>query len=399
MLNIVMWSPRIVKPLEIGIGLRMVPPKDRGKWLRVALDGSGPVGIKLGQFISNRSDIFGKEFSRDLAPLRDRVTPMDFSQFQSKIPEGITDVDPNPLATASIAQVHLAKLKTRPVVLKFKRPGIETQIKEDLDLIRKCTKLLALIPNLGSEFATPWLNEFEQGILAEIDFRTELKNISLFREIYRDRDDVIVPRPYSKFSNDDVIVMDYVPSVPVSSPFRADRLINLFLDQLLYEGVIHGDLHTGNLGSQKNAIVLYDFGNVIRITPEYKAAIRDFVYGVQTSNVNEVLSNMTRMGMIVRDKKIARIFIRQFLKYLQTQEMSSFSVNSPEIQEKITQVPVELDATTLTILRSYTLLEGLAKEIDPRFSYDTIITRNIETLFMDLEYISYRITKDGGMEL
>jgi len=394
-----MWSPRIVKPLEIGIGLRMVPPKDRGKWLRVALDGSGPVGIKLGQFISNRSDIFGKEFSRDLAPLRDRVTPMDFSQFQSKIPEGITDVDPNPLATASIAQVHLAKLKTRPVVLKFKRPGIETQIKEDLDLIRKCTKLLALIPNLGSEFATPWLNEFEQGILAEIDFRTELKNISLFREIYRDRDDVIVPRPYSKFSNDDVIVMDYVPSVPVSSPFRADRLINLFLDQLLYEGVIHGDLHTGNLGSQKNAIVLYDFGNVIRITPEYKAAIRDFVYGVQTSNVNEVLSNMTRMGMIVRDKKIARIFIRQFLKYLQTQEMSSFSVNSPEIQEKITQVPVELDATTLTILRSYTLLEGLAKEIDPRFSYDTIITRNIETLFMDLEYISYRITKDGGMEL
>lgn len=394
-----MWSPRSVRPLEIAIGLRMVAPKERGKWLRVALDGSGPVGIKLGQFISNRSDIFGKEFSKDLAPLRDRVSPMDFSQFQSKIPEGITDVDPIPLATASIAQVHLAKRKSRPVVLKFKRPGIEAQIKEDLGLIRNCTKLLSFIPNLGLEFATPWLNEFEQGLLSEIDFKTELKNISMFRDIYRDRDDVIVPRPYSKFSNEDVIVMDYVPSLSVANPFSADRLINLFLEQLLYEGVIHGDLHTGNLGRQQatNAIVLYDFGNVIRITPEYKTAIRDFVYGVQTSNVNEVLANMARMGMIIRDKKVARIFIKQFLKYLETQDMSSFSVNSPEIQEKITQVPVELDATTLTILRSYTLLEGLAKEIDPKFSYDKIITKNIETLFLDLEYIVYRISKDGGM--
>jgi predicted unusual protein kinase regulating ubiquinone biosynthesis (AarF/ABC1/UbiB family) len=369
----------------------MVSPKKRGPWLRTALDGSGPVGIKLGQFISNRPDIFGTELSRDLAPLRDQVTPIPFSALTANIPPGLTDVDPLPLACASIAQVHRAKLKDRSVVIKFKRPGAETQIKEDLALIRQCTNLMAFVPALEISKAAPWFDEFEKGLLAEVDFKTELKNISIFREIYRDRDDIQVPRPYSKFSNDDVIVMDYIPSKQITAPFTAERLINMFLDQLLYEGVIHGDLHTGNVGQAEGTLVLYDFGNVIRISPEYKSAIRDFVYGVQTSNIDECMINMERMGMTIRDAPVARIFVGQYLKYLETLDLKSFSVSS----EKFTKVPVELDSTTLTILRSYTLLEGLAKEIDPYFSYEKIISKAIETLFLDLEYIMYRIGKDS----
>jgi ubiquinone biosynthesis protein len=388
-----MWSPRVVRPLEIGIGLKIVPPKKRGKWLRTVLDGSGPVGIKLGQFVSNRPDIFGTELSRDLAPLRDKVTPLPFSALASKVPPGLTDVDPAPLACASVAQVHRANLKGRPVVIKFKRPGVEAQIKEDLALIRQCTELMSFFPILDISRAAPWLAEFEKGLLAEVDFRSELKNLSIFREIYRDRPDVKVPRPYSKFSNDDVIVMDYVPSAQIKAPFKAERLINMFLEQLLYEGTIHGDLHTGNVGQSEGALVLYDFGNVIRITPEYKSSIRDFVYGVQTSNVDEIMANMDRMGMVIQDREVASVFVRQYLKYLETLDLSSFSTE--ELKGRMSKVPVKLDSTTLTILRSYTLLEGLAKEIDPNFSYQHIISNAIETLFLDLDYIFYRISKDS----
>jgi ubiquinone biosynthesis protein len=392
-----MWSPRIVRPLEIGVGLKLVAPAERGKWLRRALDGAGPTYIKVGQFISNRPDIFGKEFSKELAPLRDNVTPVDFSEFQNKIPGGVTDVDPKPIASASIAQVHRAKLKDKNIVLKFKRPRIEAQIKEDLDLIRNGTSLLSLIPNFGMEFVNPWLKEFEQGLLAELDFRKEIRNIAFFRDVYRDRDDVVIPRPYSKLSSDDVIVMDYTPSRPVTKPFKADRLINMFLEQLLYEGVIHGDLHMGNLGldMKTDGIVLYDFGNIIRVTAEYKTAIRDFVYGVQTENIDVVIDNMIRMGMKVRDREVTKIFVKQYFAYLNTLDLRSFTVNSPEIREKASKVPVELDPTTLTILRTYSLLEGLAKELDPKFSYQQIITKNIEMLFLDLEYILYRIDKDS----
>ena len=147
-------------------------------------------------------------------------------------------------ASASIAQVHRAKLKGKNVVLKIKRPGIEAQIKEDLDLIRTGTSLLNLIPNFGMEAIAPWLDEFERGLIAELDFRKEVKNISYFRDMYRDREDIKIPRPYSRLSSNNVIVMDWTPSKPITAPFKAERLINMFLEQLLYEGVIHGDFHT-----------------------------------------------------------------------------------------------------------------------------------------------------------
>jgi predicted unusual protein kinase regulating ubiquinone biosynthesis (AarF/ABC1/UbiB family) len=391
------WSPRVVRPVEIGVGLKFVPSPERGKWLRRALDGAGPTYVKIGQFISNRPDIFGKEFSNDLAPLRDNVTPVPYEELAPKVPEGVTNVDPTPLASASIAQVHRAKLKDKNIVLKFKRPGIERLIQEDMELIKNGASLLSAIPGFGMEAVMPWLREFELGLRYELDFRREIQNISMFRAMYRDRDDVSIPRPYSRLSTEDVIVMDYVPSEAATRPFKAERLVNLFLEQLLYEGVIHGDLHMGNLGlDKKKRIVLYDFGNVIRITPEYKTAIRDFVYGVQTSNVEAVMDNMVRMGMNVRDREVTKIFVKQYFEYLQTLDIRSFTVNSPEIREKASKVPVELDPTTLTILRTYSLLEGLCKELDPSFSYSRIINKNIELLFLDLEYIQYRITKDSA---
>ena len=391
-----MWSPRVLRPIEIGIGLKfLVKPQDRGKFLRKALEDAGPTYTKFGQFASQRPDIFGRELAEDLAPLRDRVKPIDFEIVKNKIPKEVSEVDPVPIASASIAQVHRAKLKNKNIVLKFKRPGIEAQIKEDLDLIRTGTSLLSLIPNFGIEFMNPWLKEFEQGLLAELDFKKEIKNIALFRDMYRDRDDVRIPRPYSRLSNDDVIVMDYTPSERIEAPFKAERLINMFLEQLLYEGVIHGDLHTGNLGlGSSGSLVLYDFGNIIKVTDTYKSAIRDFVYGVQTSNVDAVMDNMVLMGMTVRDREVTKIFVKQYFEYLNTLDLSSFTVNSPEIREKASKVPVELDSTTLVILRTYSLLEGLAKQLDPSFSYQRILTKNIEMLFLDLDYILYRISKD-----
>lgn len=374
-----MWSPRALRPLEIAIGFKCVPEKSRGKWLLRMLDRSGPTYVKIGQFISNRSDIFGS-LSADLAPLRDRVTPLPFDVFKDLIPECITDVDPVPLASASVAQVHRAKIRgTTDVVIKFKRPKIAEEIREDLKLIKQGADLLKLIPNFGLEFMDPWISEFEKGILSEINFMGEVKNLALFREIYRDRDDVLVPRPYSKLSNEDLIVMEYLPSKKITKPFSSEKLINMFLEQMLYEGAIHGDLHSGNLGSVGDAIVLYDFGNVIRVTESYRKGIRELVFAIQAANVGDVLEAIEAMGMKVNNKNDAKIFIDQYFKYLQTLDLKSFSIKSMSG----TMTPVELDPTTLVILRSYTLLEGLCKELDPSFSYEAILQKNVELLFID----------------
>jgi len=376
-----MWSPRTVRPLEVVIGYRIVPQRLRGKWLLKMLDRSGPTYVKIGQFISNRSDIFG-QLSSDLAPLRDRVTPVAFDQFT--IPDCVTEVDPVPLASASVAQIHRAKLGTRNVVLKFKRPGIEPQIKEDLRLIRNG---IGIISNFGFGFLGNWLDEFEKGLLSELDFRGEVKNLSLFREIYRDRDDVLIPRPYSKLSTDDMIIMDYLPSVPIKKPFEAETLINLFLEQLLYEGAIHGDLHSGNIGQSGKSIVMYDFGNVIRISDRYRDGIRKFVFSVQSNNTDMMIDAMIYMGMTIRDRETTTIFMKQYMNYLTTLNYNEFKIDSDELREKASKVPVELDATTLVVLRSYSLIEGLCKELDPNFSYSKIIQKNVEMLLLDWDYL------------
>ena len=214
--------------------------------------------------------------------------------------------------------------------------------------------------------------------LNELDFKQEVRNIALFRDIYRDRTDVVIPKPYSKFSNDKVIVMDYTPSVDMT--FSAERLINMFLEQLLYEGVIHGDLHLGNIGQALNtdAIVLYDFGNVIRIPEFYQNAVRKLLVACQNRSSSELLNGMVLMGMKIKDEKAAKNFAKQFFVYLDTLDPKSFNYTSEDIM-----VPIELDIITLTIIRTYSLVEGLCKEIYPQFTYERVIQQNIELLTIE----------------
>ena len=253
-------------------------------------------------------------------------------------------------------------------------------IREDLRLIRQCVDVLG---NFGFNFLSPWLDEFEKGLLSELDFRGEVRNLFRFREIYRDRSDIVIPRPYSKLSSDNLIVMDYVPSGPIQRGFKGERLVNMFLEQLLYEGVIHGDLHAGNVGTQGESIVMYDFGNVIKISDKYRDGIRKFVFSVQSRDIDAMIDAMIYMGMIVRDKETTKIFMNQFLNYLTTLNFTEFKIDSEELKQKASKIPVELDSTTLLVLRSYSLMEGLCKEIDPNLSYSNIVQKNVELLFLD----------------
>lgn len=371
----------MLKPFVIGVGFNVVPKQKRGDWLKKNLEKSGPTYIKIGQFIANRSDIFGKDLSVSLKSLQDEVQPLSWDSVKGYIPDVLESVDAKPLATASIAQVHRAKLKGKDVVVKIKKPGIDQQLKDDVNGLRM---LMKMFPFIDVKF----LDEFEKTLSKELDFKRELKNIQEFSNIYRDTD-IIVPRPYPSISNEHVIVMDYVPSD--ATVIRSETLINLFIDQLLFENVIHGDLHSGNIGTQGDKIVLYDFGNVIRTSKDYRRYTRDFVYFVQTKNVTKTIETMRNMGMVVKNLKMTEIFIEKFFKYLETLDLNSFKFDADEIQDK---VPVELDPVTVSILRSFSLLEGYCKSVDPDFSYNDILFRNLEILYLDLDYVLERARKD-----
>jgi ubiquinone biosynthesis protein len=358
--------------------------KTAGTWLRKTLEDSGPTYIKIGQFIGNRSDLFGKDISDELSKLQNQTK----TTFSAPKPKGVYQMDPDPIASASIAQVHRGKLADgRLVAVKIKRPNVDSDLKEELKGIKD---ILSLSKMFMSEMSllSDWFTDFEKNVADELDFSKEVSNIQFFYDIYKYNKNVRVPRVLPELSGRDHIVMEYLPSDPVKTcenPIAvSENLMNTFIEQILYNGVIHGDLHAGNIGVRKssdlseNQLVMYDFGNVIRIPDFYQKAMRDVLIASQDRNTKGLLKAMSDMGMVIKDISAAENFTKKFFVYLDTLDPKSFTYTQDDIM-----VPIELDIITLTILRTSSLVEGICKEIYPQFTYDQVIQQNIELLAIE----------------
>lgn len=355
--------------------LRVIKPE----WIRDRFEDGGPTFVKLGQFIANRRDIFGKDLSGAMVKLQDRVRPVPWVSISENINyEPFSYIDEKPIATASIAQVHRGILREsgKEVALKIKKPNVDKILRRDFTF-------------LCSVFQSDILREFKFAIERELDFDNEIQNLLTFGKIYEFSDSVLVPKVYTEYSDSNMIVMDYMPSDSIAT--NAKELVTLFINQLLYENYIHGDLHSGNIGKIGKSVVLYDFGNVIRTSKNYRTLMRDFVYFMQMKNTNKMIETMEKIGMEIVCPESTENFINKFLTYIDTLDIKSFSFDPDEIQEK---VPVKLDKTTASILRSFSLLEGYCLRVDPTFSYNEILMNTLEVLYMDLDYIMYRMRKD-----
>lgn len=378
----------MIKTLRIGIGYEIMraTTKDRrsaGRWLKKTLESSGPTYIKIGQFIGNRPDIFGNEISDEVSKLQNQTS----ITFEAEKPPGVHKMEPKPVASASIAQVHKGKLKDgRVVAVKIKRPNVNDQLSRELGDIRVAFELSKMF---NSEFTllTNWFGDFEKTVLNELDFEKEVENIQFFSNMYKENQIIRVPRVLKELSGKDHIVMEYLESNPIKTCKNpmvvSENLMNTFIEQILYNGVIHGDLHAGNLGVSKDSslseqIIMYDFGNVIRIPEFYQKAMRRVLVACQNRNSTELLDAMSAMGMKIRDAKAAKNFADKFFVYLDTLDPKSFSYTQEDIM-----VPIELDTITMTIIRTHSLVEGICKDIYPQFNYESLIQQNIELLFIE----------------
>ena len=361
------------KPLYLNVGFRLVPKNERGRWLRNQLQKSGPVYVKFGQFISNREDIFGG-LSEELGSLRDRVPPEPFEEIQGVVSniQGLEHIDKEPIASASISQVHRARVKGKDVVLKIKRPGVSEKFYKDLGIIEGFIRLV------DKNLIDSVFSDFRESFKKEIDFESEISNMQTFNSMYIDSTLVRIPKVYPEMSTNDVIVMEHVPSSDILKSLSVDtanQVMNMFLQQILFEGEVHGDLHAGNLGISRGKIVLYDFGNIIRIPESYQNGMRELFGAIQTKDEDAILQNMKNMGMTINDEAETRVFIRGYLNYLDTVDVTAFSAAN-----FTSKIPVQFDKITFQIIRTTGLVEGTCKKIDPKFSYQRAILLCIELM-------------------
>lgn len=243
--------------------------KPFGVRLRLALQELGPVWIKLGQMLSTRRDLFEPELADQLALLQDKVEPFDGkiareiieAALGDELEQWFDDFDEQALASASIAQVHTAKLKAtgQEVVLKVIRNGIEPIIQADLALMYQ---LAALVPKLSPEGkrlrAVEVVREYEKTLLDELDLRKEMNNAIRLRANFENSEKLYVPLMFPEFAHKNLIVQERIYGIPVSNvaeleangtnmQLLAERGVQVFFTQVFRDSFFHADMHPGNI--------------------------------------------------------------------------------------------------------------------------------------------------------
>ncbi len=297
-----------------------VPPEVRrastARRFRMFLNDLGPTFIKLGQILSTRSDLLPAEFIEELATLQDDVPPMPKEDLDRQLRESLgrdpaelfRSIEPEPLAAASIAQVHRAvTFAGDEVVVKVQRPGITERIRSDLSVLHYVARLLeAVVEETGIYTPTGIIEEFDLAIHEELDFLHEAQNIREFYRNHRERPYMRIPRVFDELTTRTVLTMEFLRGTKISQldPSVHDKekiarnLVEGAFRQLFQDGVFHGDPHPGNILVLEDGVVaLIDFGIVGRITRQMQQTLVSLVMAIALKDSDSVARILYRVGV------------------------------------------------------------------------------------------------------
>jgi len=264
--------------------------------LRRALEELGPIFIKFGQVLSTRPDMIPEEITNELARLQDDVEPFPWPQARALIEEQLgeplenifSEVEEQPLASASIAQVHAATLKDgQEVVIKVLRPGIRQKIRRDVDLLRSLARMARKYTNPGVQVDPEEIvAEFEKTIYDELDLQREAANASLLRKNFLGSPDLYIPAVHWDYCKEKVMVMERIHAIPIrqfdqldaagiNRKVLAEKGIKLFYTQVFRDNFFHADMHPGNIFVDPETpdnprYIILDFGICGSLPREHK---------------------------------------------------------------------------------------------------------------------------------
>lgn len=289
--------------------------------LRMIFEELGPTFIKFGQILSIRRDVLPEEYVSEFEKLQDSVPPFSYAEVARLIAEefgrDVKDVfeefASEPLASASIAQAHLARTKTgQEVIVKVQRPQIRQMILQDLAIMEHLAHLLARrIPESRRYDPVGLVEEFRKTILLELDFRREGRNADRLREHLRDMPGIVIPQVFWEYSAPRVLTIEYIvgqglrEALSRSAEDRhriAANLYEAFLKQIFEDGFFHADPHPGNLLFLPDGRVgLLDFGIVGRVSRDRLAGLVTILLAIMEQDVEALLDECIALGLMPAD--------------------------------------------------------------------------------------------------
>jgi ubiquinone biosynthesis protein len=367
--------------------------RKRARKLTETIAALGPSFIKLAQVFGIRADIIPQLYVEELRNLHDRVPPFPTSEVRKRIQgelkqplEAIFEsFELEPLAAASLGQVHRARYRSQDVIVKVLRPGVEELVATDIRVVQNLVFILEqFIDHHIIHSTRTIIDEFSRVIAEEMDFHHEADNVERFGELFRDSDFVIIPRVYRDVTTTRVLVMQFFEGFRVTevdeilrhnvdTKKMIENLIEFYGDQLLIHGFFHADPHPGNILIRPDSrIVLLDYGMVLEITPELRQDLVRIVVAAVRSDVDELINLAYKLEMLEYD--VSPSVVREAAQAIISIHFDR-SLTQRQIQEITYQIlgtfyrfPLRLPSSFVYILRAGVLIEGIGIAYDPNFN-------------------------------
>lgn len=374
--------------------------------LRRLLEELGPMFVKMGQILANRSEILPQPYCDELRHLRTEVDPVPYSvivdcleaEYGQKLGEIFDAVDPNPLGSASLAQVHRARLVTgEDVAVKIQRPGAQQIMAQDIDIMRSIVRHASrFIKTDQFVDLRAVVEELWRSFREETNFLMEARNLTGFRAFHERVRGISCPRSYPEFCTEHIVVMDYIDGISIADPTAlvdagynlehlGAKIVEDYSTQVLDDGFFHADPHAGNIIVKDGVIYFIDLGMVGRMSSHDRVIVKDIIYSVAEGDVPKLKDSLMRFA--VTRGNSAELDHTAFLSDLDfiVTDFAGLDLRDLDIGEFLTSLvnlarknDVELPAVVTMFARGMVTLEGLLSEYMPEVNMVSIISAHIQ---------------------
>jgi len=368
----------------------------REKRIRLAFTELGPTFIKLGQVLSLRPDLIGPDLARELTSLQsqlpadppEKIRELIAKELGQPVEELFAEFDGQAIASASIGQVHMARLHDGArVVVKVQHADIQNVVREDMEVLAGLATLAEHIPEIKVWKPTVLVEQLSKSLKRELNFCRELQNLQLFARELAGTPGVRIPKAYPQLSSSRVLTMEFISGLPVSqlaegaSP-RVDeatrqRLAKLaaevYVEMVFVHGVYHADPHPGNVLVVDNCdLGLLDFGMVGRIDDRLRETIEEMLLAVASRDTSLLTTLIKRVGSTPPrlDESLLSIDVADLIANYGSQPLDSFDLSGAlnDVTDIMHRHQISLPPQTSLLIKMLITLEGTLRQLSPHFS-------------------------------
>ena len=370
-------------------------PGDRllAQKLRQSLVELGPTFVKLGQVLSTRPDLLPPVYIEELERLQDKVEAMPNTELMKQLlselghpDEVFAEFSPEPLAAASIGQVHLARLKSgEEVIVKVQRPGIEKIVQNDLEIVLGLAHLSELRSSEARRLGIKdMVEEFSRMFMRELDYAREARNTERVYQNFADDQRVVIPRVYWEYTTGKVLTEEYLSGVKLGDLEEIDRRgwnrrkisqlgTETFLSQIILHGFYQADPHPGNiLLLDENRIAFIDFGQIGSLSETRLIHLGELLLAISKQNMDKAMSSLQDMG-IVGDLDDIEDFQEDFADLIKSVSGSIGKLDINRLRNELMDLSyrhqLKMPAYLTGLMKALITVEGVGKKLDPGYDF------------------------------